>query len=88
MKIKTPRDHAIAFIAAYDVKDSGSYEKHVVKIARTWLSIMKARHSVQRIVDGIMDEFAQPTPDDYGAGWDDLKIQFTTWAVANEWWGG
>ena len=75
----------MAFIATYDTPDAGAYERHLVRLARTWLSIMKARHSVQGIVDRILDEFTIPPPDDYGAGWDELRKQFTEWAIAEEW---
>lgn len=82
---KTPRQQAIEFIAAYDTAEAGEYEQHIVRIARTWLSIMKAKHSVQGIVNRIMDEFDQPVPDGYGGGWQDLKARFTEWAIAEEW---
>ena len=75
----------MAFIAAYDIADPDDYERRMVEIARTWLSIMKAKHSVQGIVNRILDEFTHPTPDDYGSGWIDLKKQFTDWAIAEEW---
>jgi len=75
----------MAFIAAYDRPDADAYEKRIASIARTWLSIMRARHSVQGVVDRLMDDFTQPTPPDYGPGWDDLKNKFTAWATANGW---
>lgn len=84
--IQSPRDQAIAFIAAYDKPDSDAYERHIVRISRTWLSIMAARYPIQGIVDAVMDEFSRPVPDDYGAGWQDLKHKFTQWAVAEDWW--
>ena len=86
MEPKTYRDHAMDFIAAYDKPDADVYEKHVVRISRTWLSIMKARHSVQGIVNRIMDEFSVAAPDEYGCGWDELRKKFTAWAVKNDWW--
>ena len=77
----------MSFIARYDRPGGDDYERHVVRIARTWLSIMKARHSVQRIVDRIIDEFSDDTPD-YGCGWDELRQKFTAWAVEEEWLNG
>ena len=84
-KTPAPRNEAMAFIAAYDHPDADAYERRITSIARTWLSIMLARHSVQGVVDRIMDEFTQPTPPDYGSGWDDLKLKFTAWATVNGW---
>lgn len=82
---ETPRDHAMAFIAAYETQDAGTYEQHVVRIARTWLSIMGSDHSVQGIVDRVMDEFAQPVPAEYGVAWADLREKFAAWAIAEDW---
>jgi hypothetical protein len=82
---QTPREHALAFIAAYDRPDADEYERHVVRIARTWLSIMKPRKSVQGIVDRIIEEFDSDASASYGCGWDELKRQFINWAVKEEW---
>ena len=46
---------------------------------------MQARQSVQGIVNRIMDEFENTPTEDYGCGWDELKKQFTAWAVTQEW---
>jgi len=86
MNLDTPQNIAIAFIATYDVKDGDAYQQHVTRIARSWLSILRSRHSVQGIVNTLMDEFDQPVPDDYGFGWLELKKHFTTWAIREDWW--
>ena len=79
------RKQAFALIATYDRPDAAADERHIVRIARTWLSIMRARQSVQGIVNRIMDEFAHTDPTEYGCGWDELKKHFTAWAIAHEW---
>jgi len=76
----------MCFIAAYDIPNADIYERHVARIARTWLSIMKSKHAIQGIVNRIMDEFSVVTPEGYGCGWDELKKKFTEWAIENEWW--
>ncbi|MBM4143784.1 MAG: hypothetical protein FJ225_09380 [Lentisphaerae bacterium] len=81
----TPREHAVAFIAAYDTPEAGAYEKHVVRVARSWLRIMRSDRPAKGIVDRIMQEFAEPRPADYGCGWDTLRERFTEWAVTEEW---
>jgi len=75
----------MAFIATYERQDADAYEKHIVRIARTWLSIMKSKHSVQAIVNSLVLELYDPKHKDYGCGWDDLREKFTRWAVAEEW---
>lgn len=84
VKIETPRDEAIAFIATYDTPDAGAYERHVVRVARTWLRIMRTTLPVQGIVDRIMEEFDAPETDDYGCGWDAIRKSFSKWAAAEE----
>lgn len=75
----------MAFIATYDRPDNDEYEKHVVRIARQWVTIQRPNQATQRIVDRLMDELAQPPPSDYGCGWSDLKVKFAAWAKAEGW---
>ncbi len=79
------RKQAFGLIATYDHTKAQADEKHIVRIAKTWLSIMRSRQSVQGIVNRIMDEFENTDTTDYGCGWDELRKHFTTWAVTNEW---
>ncbi|NQU38893.1 MAG: hypothetical protein HQ523_02980 [Lentisphaerae bacterium] len=79
------RKQAFALIATYDRPGAHPDEQHIVRLAKTWLSIMKARQSVQGIVNRIMDEFAHTDTTAYGCGWDNLVKQFTAWAVTHEW---
>ncbi len=79
------RKQAFALIATYDRPGAQADERHIVRIAKTWLSIMRAKQSVQGIVNRIMDEFEHTDAESYGCGWDELKKQFTAWAVAHEW---
>ena len=85
MKKLTADQQAMAFIATYDKPHSDRYDRHIVKIAKTWRSIMRSRQSVQKIVDSLMDDFNDPKPDDYGCGWDEIKEKFTDWAIKTEW---
>jgi len=85
MKLDTPRAQAMAFISTYDRPEAGTYERHIVRLARTWLSIMRSRHSIQGIVDRIVDELGQPPPEDYGCGWHELREKFTAWAIREDW---
>lgn len=83
--MKSPRDQAMAFIATYEHPDADAYEKHIVRIARTWLSIMRSKHSVQAIVNRLVLELYDPGHKEYGCGWDDLRKKFTRWSVAEGW---
>ena len=82
-KADTSRKQAMAFIATYDRPDAGTYERRIVGIARTWLSIMKAKHPVQAVVDRLVDELEHPPPD-AGCGWEELRTKFSAWAVGEE----
>ena len=75
----------MGFIAAYDCPDAGEYERNVLRIARTWLSLTKATYSVQGIVNRIVDEFSVPPPEDYGCGWIELQEKFKAWAITEQW---
>ncbi len=79
------RKQAFALIATYEHPGAQADEQHIVRIARTWLSIMRSRQSVQGIVNRIMDEFEHTNTTDYGCGWDELKKHFTAWAITSEW---
>ena len=84
----TPDDakkQAFALLATYDRPEATPDERHIVRIVKTWLSIMRARQSVQGIVNRIMDEFEHTPTEEYGCGWDELQKQFTLWAVTQEW---
>ncbi|MBT3295682.1 MAG: hypothetical protein HN383_10450 [Verrucomicrobia bacterium] len=84
----TPDDakkQAFALLATYDRPEATPDELHIVRIASTWISIMRARQSVQGIVNRIMDDFENTDTEEYGCGWDELVKQFTAWAVTQEW---
>ncbi len=72
-------------MAAYDKPDATDADRHIVRIARSWLRLMKSRHAVQGIVNRIMDELNAAEGEDYGCGWDDLKKKFFAWAIAEGW---
>ena len=78
------RRQAMAFLAAYADRD-GDDERRIARIARTWLSLLIARQSVQRMVDDLIEEFYNSGDTGGGCGWDDLRRKFTQWAVAEEW---
>jgi len=83
---RSPRQHAMALIAACDTPDAHPAERHVVRLARSWLAMLDAQQSVQGLVNRIMDEFAHTPAEGYGCMWDDLKAGFTAWAIAEDWW--
>jgi len=76
---------AMHLIARYDQPDMGAYERHIVRLARIWHSIIGARRPVQGIVATVYDELQQVVPSDYGLGWDELKEQFTAWGLDAGW---
>ena len=80
----SPRRTAMEFLAAYDREGSDAYEQHITRVARDWLHLIDATEPMQVLVDRLLEEFAQPTPDSYGCAWDDLKTRFTAWAAAEE----
>ena len=73
------------FIATYDRPDADAYDRHIVRIARTWLRIMKSKTAVQGIVNRVLEELYHENTADYGCGWDDLREKFTAWALAEDW---
>ncbi|MCE9612762.1 MAG: hypothetical protein K8T26_00710 [Lentisphaerae bacterium] len=84
----TPRDtarrHAMNFLAAYDSL-TGDDERRIARMARTWLSLLRTRQSVQRMVDDMIEEFYDPATSAGGCGWEDLRLKFTQWAIAEDW---
>ena len=51
------RKQAFALLATYDRPEATPDELHIVRISKTWISIMRARQSVQGIVNRIMERF-------------------------------
>jgi len=85
MKIETPRDAAIAFLAACDRPDAGDYERDVVRLARLWMRILKSRHTTQGVVNHLLDELDVPKPPSYGLAWDNLRRTVRAWALSEGW---
>ena len=83
--MNSPQDQAMSFIATYEHSDADTYERHVVRIARIWLSIIKSKHSVQVIVNHLVFELYDPKTKGYGCGWDALRKQFIHWAITEKW---
>jgi hypothetical protein len=81
----TPRQQAIALIATYDRPDADAYERHIARLARSWLTLVRAGQARQGMVNRILDEIAQPPPPGYGCGWDEFKRMFTAWAQQDGW---
>lgn len=76
------RRTAMQFVAAYAGPDRGAEDQHLARIARTWYSLLRSRGSVHGIVDRLLDELYAT---EGGCGWDDLRRQFTHWALEEEW---
>lgn len=79
---ETARRAAMQFVAAYAGPERGVEDQHLARIARTWYSLLRSRGSVHGIVDRLLDELYAT---DGGCGWDDLRRQFTRWALEEEW---
>ncbi len=75
----------MAFLAAYERPDGDDEDRRVARLARTWLSLLGARHAVQSLVDTVIEELFDPQGPAGGCGWEDLRRKFTQWAVATEW---
>ena len=84
MPFESPRDQALTFIATYEIPEPGRYEKHLVKIARAWLRILDAPHTMPGMIAKVQEELSQPPPSDYGCGWTEMKRKFDAWADAQE----
>lgn len=74
----------MAFLAAYD-GHRGDDEQRIARIARAWLSMLRTRQSVQRMVDDLVEEFYDADTPAGGCGWEDLRRKFTQWALHEEW---
>jgi len=85
MKPRNAREQAMLFIATYDHPEADAYARHLVRIARTWHSIQNANYSVQGIVNRLADELRSDRGEDYGCGWDDLRLAFFNWAIEHQW---
>ena len=85
MTTDTPRQQAIALIATYDRADADDYERHIARLARAWLQLVRTGQARQGMVNRVLDEIAQPAPPGYGCGWDEFKRMFTTWALRDGW---
>ena len=82
---RTPRERAVAFLAAYERPGAGPYERHVVSIARRWLRIMASRRATQGAVNHLLAEFDEPRPVGYGCAWEDLQKHIVRWATDEGW---
>lgn len=82
---KEYRTRARSLIATYDIEDAGDYERHIVRIATSWLRLVGTYEPAQQMIDDILAELEDEPPKDYGVGWDELKEGFLTWARDEEW---
>jgi hypothetical protein len=71
----------MAFIATYDIPEADASDRQIVRIARTWLRIMKSKAAVQGIVNRVVEELYDENSPGNGCGWDDLRDKFTAWAL-------
>lgn len=85
MTHNTPREQALAFIAAYEHGEQTAYERNIVRIARTWLKLMGSKQPVHGIVERLYLELTEQDTPDNGCAWSDLRRKFGDWAVASEW---
>jgi hypothetical protein len=85
MTNRQAQSYALSLLATYDVDDQGPYEREVVRIAKSWLSLLRARHPVGGIVTRLREELKHDEPPDPGLAWDELRIAFDRWARAAGW---
>lgn len=82
-----PRKLARTLIATYDLEDSGEYELEVVRIASSWQRILQSNEVAQSMVDEIVADLTEPTPEGFGIGWEQLQRGFLDWAEQNDYLG-
>ena len=88
VKISTPQDKALLFIAACERKDADRQEREIVRLSRKWISIVNSPETTQGVVDKLLLEFEDSPDDDYGSIWADLKTSVYKWASREGWLDG
>jgi hypothetical protein len=79
------QNYALSLLATYEINDMGPYEQSIVRVAKAWLSILRAKHPVGGIVRRIREELEHDPPPDPGIAWDELSTTFSRWARATGW---
>lgn len=82
-----PHKLARSLIATYDLKDPGEYEREVVRIASSWQRLLQSHEVAQSMVDEIVADLTEPTPEGFGVGWEQLQRGFLEWADDNDYLG-
>ncbi len=72
----------MGFIAAYDHGDGSAEDRQLVRIARTWHTLLGKATLAHGIVDRLLDELYGH---EGGCGWDALRRKLTAWALEGEW---
>jgi hypothetical protein len=80
----TPKEQAHLFLATYDRPGCSPDERHIVRIATTWLQLLAAEVYAEGLVEEIIADFREPVPPGYGSGWLELRDAFTIWARKEE----
>ena len=76
---------ALFLIAQHDHPDADEFDQHVLRMARRWMRLLKARHPIGPAVLEFASELCSPPPGNYGCAWDALREKFITWATTNGW---
>ena len=80
----TAKEQAHLFLATYDRPGCSPDERHIVRIATTWLQLLAAEVYAEGLVEEIIADFKEPVPQGYGSGWVELREAFTSWAQKEE----
>lgn len=80
----TAKEQAHLFLATYDRPGCSPDERHIVRIATTWLQLLAAEVYAEGLVEEIIADFREPVPQGYGSGWVELREAFTSWAQKEE----
>jgi len=78
--MESHREFAQKFLAAYSKPDASEYERHLVAIARRWVTFLDSPNPSPDEVAQVLSELRAPVPEDYGSGWLDLRMGFEWWA--------
>lgn len=79
-----PHQLARTLIATYDIENPGDYELEMVRIASTWQRLLQSHEVAQSMVDELVADLNNPTPEGFGIGWEQLQRGFLEWADEND----
>ena len=81
----TPREKAIAYIAACEHPGADALEIRLVRLARHWLRMIDSPRTTQASVDMLLDEITRDDQPEGGMQWERLQRDILAWARAEDW---